>query len=166
MGNANSHSRSSSTNGTPTASTPISSAFLPSSVKKARERSASSAEATLETEPLVDGGHTLPLGLYQVVHDFSKPVVRQLIQDRKLAPFYQGLEDYEDEWDVGEIVDQLRDAKAGVLTKAAHLKAGEEAQAVGAEPPPTVPVRAKSGPVTDKERKEATWYPGAAECPL
>lgn len=164
MGNANSNSRASSANATPAASTPISSAFLPSS-KKSRERSVSSA-TLLQEEKLIDGGHTLPLGLYQVNHDFSQPIVRQLIQDRKLAPFYQGLEDYEDDWDVTEIVDQLREAKAGVLTKAAQLKAGEEAQQLGQEPPPTTPVTAKTGPITDKDRKEATWYPGAAECPL
>lgn len=164
MGNANSHSRSSSTNGTPQASTPISSSFLPTT-KKQRERASSSA-TVLETEALIDGGHSLPLGLYQVQHDFAQPIVRQLINDRKLAPFYQGLEDYEEDWDVHEIVDNLRDAKAGVLTKAAQLKAGEEAQAIGADAPPTTPVRPRTGPVTDKERKEATWYPGAAECPL
>lgn len=166
MGNASSNSRGSSANGTPSASTPISSAFLPQT-RKQRERSATlSSVNQVETEQLVDGGHTLPLGLYQVNHDFSQPIVRQLITDRKLAPFYQGLEDYEDDWDVTEIVTNLRDAKAGVLTKAAQLKAGEEAQQVGAEAPPVTPIQPKSGPVTDRERKEATWYPGAAECPL
>lgn len=165
MGNASSNSRSSSQNGTPSASTPIGSSFLPST-KKSRERSASSA-TLLETEALVDGGHTLPLGLYQVQHDFSQPIVRQLIQDRKLAPFYQGLEEYEDEWDVDEIVAALREAKAGVLTKAAQLKAGEEAHAQGGgEPAPTTPVKPKEGPVSVKEQREANWYPGAAECPL
>lgn len=121
----------------------------------------------LETEALVDGGHTLPLGLYQVQHDFSQPIVRQLINDRKLAPFYQGLEDYEEDWDLNEIVAAIREAKAGVLTKAAQLKAGEEAQAAGGgEPAPTTPVKPKEGPPTVKEQKEANWYPGAAECPL
>jgi hypothetical protein len=111
-------------------------------------------------DPLVDGGHTFPLGLYQAgSDDFSKPIVRQLIQDRKLAPFYPGLEDHEEDWEEAGIVSAMRDARAAVETKIKQKAAGDDA-------PPVEPCKPVEGPPTAIEKKEAAWFRDAAECPL
>jgi hypothetical protein len=123
--------------------------------------SSSSTSANRQPDdPLVDGGHTFPLGLYQAgSDDFSKPVVRQLIQDRKLAPFYPGLEDHEEDWDEAEIVGAMREARAAVETKIKQKAAGDDA-------PPVEPCKPAEGPTTALEKKEAAWFGEAAECPL
>ncbi|KAF6834598.1 Protein SIP5 [Colletotrichum plurivorum] len=49
-------------------------------------------------EEHVDGGYLVTLGTYTGPEDFSKSVVRQLQIDRRLAPFWRGLNDYSDNW--------------------------------------------------------------------
>ncbi|OAV90143.1 hypothetical protein PTTG_01932, partial [Puccinia triticina 1-1 BBBD Race 1] len=53
------------------------------------------------TTTFVDGGYLFPLSnIYpSSTQDWLQPVVQQLILDRRLAPFYRGLEDWEDDWD-------------------------------------------------------------------
>ncbi|KAF2872190.1 hypothetical protein BDV95DRAFT_628588 [Massariosphaeria phaeospora] len=46
----------------------------------------------------VDGGYLVTLGVYTGPEDFSKPVVRQLQVERRLAPFWKGLDDHSDTW--------------------------------------------------------------------
>ncbi|KAF5485286.1 Protein sip-5 [Colletotrichum siamense] len=49
-------------------------------------------------EEHVDGGYLVTLGTYTGPEDFSKPIVRQLQLERRLAPFWRGLNDYSDNW--------------------------------------------------------------------
>jgi hypothetical protein len=42
---------------------------------------------------LVDGGYLIPQGVYSTVQDYDHTVVKAAIQNRKLAPFYTGLDD-------------------------------------------------------------------------
>ncbi|GKT50145.1 protein SIP5 [Colletotrichum spaethianum] len=49
-------------------------------------------------EEHVDGGYLVTLGTYTGPEDFSKPVVRHLQIERRLAPFWRGLNDYSDNW--------------------------------------------------------------------
>lgn len=42
---------------------------------------------------MVDGGHLVPQGVYSAAQDYNHDVVQGLIKTRKLAPFYQGLDD-------------------------------------------------------------------------
>ncbi|KAL0933604.1 C2H2 zinc finger protein [Colletotrichum truncatum] len=58
--------------------------------EKERERSMN--------EEHVDGGYLVTLGTYTGTEDFSKPMVRQLQIERRLAPFWRGLNDYSDNW--------------------------------------------------------------------
>ncbi|CAE6433195.1 unnamed protein product [Rhizoctonia solani] len=112
----------------------------------------------------VDFGHLSPQGIYTGPQDWNQELVGKLIVDRKLAPFYRPLEDYEPDWD-DEII--LRNRK---------LKPGEETL----PPPVTLPV---SGPasfsgkgstkgkgVADRREQqrisEAEVYHGAIECPI
>ena len=45
----------------------------------------------------VDYGHLVPQGIYTGPRDWNEQIVAQAIVDRKLAPFYRRLEDYEEE---------------------------------------------------------------------
>ncbi|CAE7089904.1 unnamed protein product [Rhizoctonia solani] len=112
----------------------------------------------------VDFGHLSPQGIYTGAQDWNRELVGKLIVDRKLAPFYRPLEDYEPDWDNETI---LRNRK---------LKSGEESL----PPPMTLPI---SGPavfsgkgsvkgkgVADRREQqrmsEAEVYHGAVECPI
>ncbi|CAO2648022.1 Nn.00g089440.m01.CDS01 [Neocucurbitaria sp. VM-36] len=52
----------------------------------------------------VDGGFLVTLGVYTGPEDFSKPIVRQLQIERRLAPFWKGLDDHEDTWTEYQLV--------------------------------------------------------------
>ncbi|KAF2262765.1 hypothetical protein CC78DRAFT_554366 [Lojkania enalia] len=52
----------------------------------------------------VDGGYLVTLGTYTGPEDFSKPVVRQLQIERRLAPFWKGLNDHSDTWTEHQLV--------------------------------------------------------------
>lgn len=111
----------------------------------------------------VDFGHLTPQGIYTGPQDWNQQVVGKLIVDRKLAPFYRPLEDYEPDWDDETI---LRNRK---------LKPGEEAL----PPPVSMPVsgavpatgkssiKGKSADRREAQRmSEAEVYHGATECPI
>ncbi|PYI19184.1 hypothetical protein BO99DRAFT_333722 [Aspergillus violaceofuscus CBS 115571] len=49
-------------------------------------------------EENVDGGYLVTQGVYTGTEDFNKAVVRQLMVERRLAPFWRGLNDFSDSW--------------------------------------------------------------------
>ncbi|KAI9703532.1 MAG: SNF1-interacting protein [Bogoriella megaspora] len=49
-------------------------------------------------EESVDGGYLVTLGTYTGPEDFNKGIVRQLMIERRLAPFWKGLNDHSDSW--------------------------------------------------------------------
>ncbi|GFP54982.1 hypothetical protein ACSS6W_002896 [Trichoderma asperelloides] len=49
-------------------------------------------------EEHVDGGYLVTMGTYVGTEDFNKAVVRQLQVERKLAPFWRGLNDWSSSW--------------------------------------------------------------------
>ncbi|KAL7923313.1 hypothetical protein ACQKWADRAFT_60113 [Trichoderma austrokoningii] len=49
-------------------------------------------------EEHVDGGYLVTMGTYVGTEDFNKTVVRQLQVERKLAPFWRGLNDWSSSW--------------------------------------------------------------------
>ncbi|TDZ14124.1 Protein SIP5 [Colletotrichum sidae] len=55
-------------------------------------------------EEHIDGGYLVTLGTYTGPEDFSKPIVRQLQIERRLAPFWRGLNDYSDNWTEYQLV--------------------------------------------------------------
>ncbi|KAF5130330.1 Protein SIP5 [Metarhizium anisopliae] len=59
-------------------------------------------------EEHVDGGYLVTMGTYTGTEDFSKPVVRQLQIERKLAPFWRGLSDWSDNWAEHQLVAAAR----------------------------------------------------------
>ncbi|KAF4591349.1 C2H2 zinc finger protein [Ophiocordyceps camponoti-floridani] len=56
----------------------------------------------------VDGGFLVTLGTYTGIEDFSKVVVRQLQIERKLAPFWRGLNDWSESWAEHQLVAAAR----------------------------------------------------------
>lgn len=66
-------------------------------LEKERAMRAQERERSLREEN-VDGGYLVTLGTYTGAEDFSKPVVRQLQIERRLAPFWRGLNDHSDSW--------------------------------------------------------------------
>ncbi|CAG8465823.1 15971_t:CDS:2 [Acaulospora colombiana] len=52
-----------------------------------------------KAEETVDGGQLVPHGVYKLPQDWDVKSVRKFIIERKLAPFYKGLADYDESWD-------------------------------------------------------------------
>ncbi|KAI1267906.1 hypothetical protein F5Y18DRAFT_273578 [Xylariaceae sp. FL1019] len=59
-------------------------------------------------EENVDGGFLVTMGVYTGIEDFSKPTVRQLQIERKIAPFWRGLDDFKDTWAEHQIIAAAR----------------------------------------------------------
>ncbi|KAH6880775.1 hypothetical protein B0T10DRAFT_411599 [Thelonectria olida] len=77
--------------------------------KLERERAARAKERERSIrEEHVDGGYLVTLGTYTGTEDFSKPVVRQLLIERKLAPFWRGLEDWSSSWNEHQLIAAAR----------------------------------------------------------
>ncbi|QIW94912.1 hypothetical protein AMS68_000430 [Peltaster fructicola] len=74
-----------------------------------RERQArlQERERSLKEEH-IDGGYLVTLGTYTGPEDFSKPVVRQLQIERRLAPFWKGLNDHSSTWTEHQLVAAVR----------------------------------------------------------
>ncbi|KAF2727941.1 hypothetical protein EJ04DRAFT_123028 [Polyplosphaeria fusca] len=72
-------------------------------LEKERLLRAQERERSLREEG-VDGGYLVTLGIYTGTEDFSKPIVRQLQIERRLAPFWRGLEDHSDTWTEHQLV--------------------------------------------------------------
>ncbi|KAK4118916.1 hypothetical protein N657DRAFT_684863 [Parathielavia appendiculata] len=74
-----------------------------------RERIARIAERERSMkEEHVDGGYLVTMGTYTTPEDFNKQIVRQLQIERKLAPFWRGLNDYSDQWTEPQIIAAAR----------------------------------------------------------
>ena len=56
----------------------------------------------------VDGGYLVTLGTYTGPEDFSKAIVRQLQIERRLAPFWKGLNDHSESWTEAQLVAAAR----------------------------------------------------------
>lgn len=90
-----------------------------------RNRASTASSATSMT----DGGWPEPQSLLYARLEYHRPTVHKLIADRRLAPFYLGLQDFEDDWDAERIVAALDDAEQQATRnlKDAHAAAIETA---------------------------------------
>lgn len=66
-------------------------------LEKERVARAKERERSMREEH-VDGGFLVTQGVYVGTEDFNKAVVRQLMIERRLAPFWRGLNDFSDSW--------------------------------------------------------------------
>ncbi|KAG5980724.1 hypothetical protein E4U55_003725 [Claviceps digitariae] len=76
-------------------------------LEKERIARAKERERSIREEH-VDGGYLVTMGVYTGTEDFSKPVVRQLQIERKLAPFWRGLNDWSENWAEHQLVAAAR----------------------------------------------------------
>ncbi|KUI69995.1 Protein sip-5 [Cytospora mali] len=59
-------------------------------------------------EENVDGGYLVTMGVYVGPEDYSKQVVRQMQIERKMAPFWRGLNDFDEQWAEHQIIAAVR----------------------------------------------------------
>lgn len=64
-------------------------------------------ERSMKTEH-VDGGYLVTQGVYVGIEDYNKSVVRQLMIERRLAPFWKGLNDFSESWAEHQIMAAAR----------------------------------------------------------
>ncbi|KAL5628447.1 hypothetical protein BROUX41_003195 [Berkeleyomyces rouxiae] len=76
-------------------------------LEKERALRAQERERSMQAER-VDGGYLVTVGTYVGPEDFSKPVVRQLIIERRIAPFWRGLNDINESWTDAQLVAAVR----------------------------------------------------------
>ena len=55
-------------------------------------------------EEHVDGGYLVTQGVYTGIEDYDKAIVRQMMIERRLAPFWKGLNDHKDSWTENQLV--------------------------------------------------------------
>lgn len=121
----------------------------------------SSSSGRAHHEDTVDFGYLTPQGIYTGPKDWNQSIATQLIIDRKLAPFYRPLEDYDDSWDDEQILAAMKEpAQAdGADGDSASTRAESLASRTHHKRPSAVtkePVR----------HPEAAVYRGAVECPI
>ncbi|KAI4140111.1 MAG: hypothetical protein LQ341_003962 [Variospora aurantia] len=59
-------------------------------------------------EEHVDGGYLVTQGVYTGIEDFDKATVRQLMVERRLAPFWRGLNDWSESWTENQLIAAAR----------------------------------------------------------
>ena len=59
-------------------------------------------------EEHVDGGYLVTQGVYTGIEDYNKPIVRQMMIERRIAPFWKGLNDHNDSWTENQLVAAAR----------------------------------------------------------
>lgn len=72
-----------------------------------------SRSSTLDSNSrtMIDGGFLEPQSLLYSHVEYHRPTVHKLILDKRLSPFYLGLNDFEEDWQVEEIVRALGEAE-------------------------------------------------------
>lgn len=123
--------------------------------------SASSSSYRVHHEDTVDFGHLTPQGVYSGTKDWKEDVVTQLIIDRKIAPFYRPLEDYDISWDDDRILAARKEPPAPVE---------HEGSAPRSDAPPSLAksTHHKRASVSKElpRAAEAAIYRDATECPI
>ena len=125
----------------------------------------SSSSGRAHHEDTVDFGHLAPQGIYTGPRDWNQQIVTQLIIDRKLAPFYRPLEDYEDGWDDDQILAAMKEPPSqdggdgeSVTTRAESIHSTTSR---------THHKRPSAGPKEQPVRHQETLvYRGSVECPI
>ncbi|TDL27550.1 hypothetical protein BD410DRAFT_782656 [Rickenella mellea] len=113
-------------------------------------------------EDSVDYGQLAPQGVYTGPRDWNQSVVTQLIIERKLAPFYRPLEEYEDSWDDEQILAARKEFPDHETAASESSTRGEHGGTVRS----THPHRRPPGAKEQGSIPEAAVYRGAVECPI
>jgi hypothetical protein len=121
----------------------------------------SSSYRTHHEDTVVDFGYLTPQGVYSATKDWKEDVVTQLIIDRKFAPFYRPLEDYDVSWDDDQILAARKDPPAPADQDGTAPRSD-------AQPPPAKSTHHKRQSVSKElpRSAEAAIYRDAIECPI
>ncbi|KAL4902508.1 hypothetical protein BDW74DRAFT_157930 [Aspergillus multicolor] len=96
----------------------------------------------------VDGGYLVTQGVYTGTEDFNKAIVRQLMIERRLAPFWRGLNDFSDSWTEHQLMAVARGLPLPppdqVPPELDYSKASEEAKDTSNIQHLTVPITSRS----------------------
>lgn len=167
MGNAPSHPGGSP----PNASSDSGLGAYPGAAAKDKEVPAPPASPPPPGTPLLlpFAGHLSPQNPHALshpqAHDYSKGIVTSLILDNQLAPFYRGLDDWEEDWEEADLrrtLDEVleRDFAEEVQnSNNMHLREEREIVARGRK----LPHEAER---VERLRRESRAYLGAVECPI
>ena len=117
-------------------------------------------------EETVDFGYLTPQGIYTGPRDWNQAIVTQLIIDRKLAPFYRPLEDYDDSWDDDQIMAAMKESQQPDNADAESTITRAESASIHSSSSRTHHKRPSTASRAEPPRPEAAVYRGAAECPI
>lgn len=127
----------------------------------------SSSSARGHHDDTVDFGSLVSQGVYTGPQDWNQAVVAQLIVQRKLAPFYRPLEEYDENWDDEQILAARKE-----LPENPEAATHNEATSTASSSKPDASSSFRSHgkrPSTQKDVakfSEAAIYRGAVECPI
>jgi len=107
----------------------------------------------------VDYGFLVPQGVYTGQRDWSQAIVSQLIVQRKLAPFYRPLEEYNDSWDDDQILAARKEIPDAEGQEHGHRS---EVGSINSKSSGTK----RPGSLKEPAKPEAQVYRGAVECPI
>lgn len=96
--------------------------------------------------------------------DWNQAVVSQLICQRKLAPFYRPLEEFDSSWDDDQIL-AARKEPVDATGEAGAVEAGTRIEAASANPPRPGHSR-RPNSIKEPVKPEAAIYRNAVECPI
>lgn len=111
----------------------------------------------------VDGGFLVTHGVYTGMEDFCKPIVRYLMIERRLAPFWRGLNEHQEAWTENQLVLAAR----GLPVPAADAVPSpvpdvNPETATGRESEIALP----HDPYVNEQRLEARLYKDVDECSI
>ncbi|KZV62007.1 hypothetical protein PENSPDRAFT_658503 [Peniophora sp. CONT] len=118
----------------------------------------------------VDYGHLVPQGIYTGPRDWNEQIVAQAIVDRKLAPFYRPLEDYEEDWDDEKILANRKEPPPSPPAEDGHGGNGtpsrSDASSIASSRLTHHHKRSQTSNKEPPRNPEALIYRGATECPI
>ncbi|KAF9182267.1 SNF1-interacting protein, partial [Haplosporangium sp. Z 767] len=129
--------------------------------------------STKEKTDSVDGGALLPHGIYTGPQDYDFRIVQRLILQRKLAPFYKGLEDWDDSEDAQEEKKNQQKTTTNSISNSnnknfSHSRTHSQSNhnlARGGNSSNNNYSNADRH-LADSEREKKRLYQGAIECPI
>ncbi|KAI8603293.1 hypothetical protein EDD21DRAFT_369509 [Dissophora ornata] len=121
---------------------------------------------TKEKADHIDGGALLPHGVYSGPQDYDFRIVQRLILQRRLAPFYKGLDDCEDSEDAQEEKERLLRAAATRPASASAPAPPSTSPDLHPHSPSSSHSLSRTSHMTEPEREMKRLYQGAIECPI
>lgn len=111
----------------------------------------------------VDFGLLIPQGVYTGPRDWNQTVVTQLICERRLAPFYRPLEDYDESWDDEQILAARKESQE---TDASQAESSITRTETVSSSTSRTHHKRPSNLKEQARQPEAAVYRGAVECPI